>query len=144
MSSSAFVAAGILVQHLVIVLDGGLIVAFAIINLTQVILRISRQISIAVGLQVLSELLRGQIIFTGIVIAERSVIEHIRGRRLILSSAWTTRSSARLTLGRRLKVLLCSLDVIKLLADFCQPRFELVYSVMQRLHLAGNLVNFSG
>src|SRR5215831_16869794 len=58
LGSGAFVTSGILVQYLVVVLDGSLEVAATIVNLAQIELRVAGQIVVAVYLQELSKLLR--------------------------------------------------------------------------------------
>ena len=79
---SGLVSARILVQDLVISLDGAGEISLAISNLSQIELRVAGQIGVAINLQILRELLRGQVVLVGVVVAQSVVIELVGGRGL--------------------------------------------------------------
>src|SRR5258708_32986331 len=58
-STGVFIAAGILVKDLVVIVDGSLEVAAAIVNLSQIKLGVAGEVGVSVDLYVLRELLRG-------------------------------------------------------------------------------------
>src|ERR1700682_6839912 len=82
MRAGVFVSARVLVQHFVVVVNGLPKLAAAIVDLTQIKLRITRAIGIGVELQVLCELLCRQIILAGVEISHSAVVERVRRGRL--------------------------------------------------------------
>src|SRR5579885_3283840 len=70
-----FVAAGILLDHFVVVLHRLLIVPLLVLNIRDVVLRVSRQIGVAVILDVIGELLSGEVVLRAVVVAERIVVQ---------------------------------------------------------------------
>src|SRR5205807_3594082 len=103
---SVLVASGVLIQYPVVILNGALKISRAIVNLPNIKLGVSGEIGIAVDLEILFELLQGQIVLSRVEVAQGVVVQHIRRRSLILRRlSIGGRWSSRLGGGRILDVL---------------------------------------
>ena len=75
-----FLAAGKLLQHLVIILHSCVEVALAVLDVREIELGVAGEIGVAVVLQVVAEFLRRKVIFAGVIVAQRVVVEDVGWR----------------------------------------------------------------
>ena len=107
MRGCGLVAAGEVLQYLIVVLDGLLVVALLELKFRQIKIGIPGKIGIGVELDVVAKFLHGNVIFASVVVAERVVVENVGRRRL--------GGRSRGLLGA--KTLLGSLHIFELLAE---------------------------
>ena len=79
--SGCFASTGVLFEDFVVIFHSRIEVALTILDVGEIELRIAREVGGPVILQVVAEFLRRQIVFTGVVVAQRVVKQRVRGRR---------------------------------------------------------------
>src|SRR5258708_23474907 len=84
MCTGVLVPARILIEDFVVISYGRLVVTTAVVEFTQIKLRVARTIGVGVELQILGELLRRQIILAAVKVSQRAVVERVRRRGLSL------------------------------------------------------------
>src|SRR5258708_38599921 len=131
-----FISRGKVLQNLIVALRRLLIVSLAKLNFAEIEIAVSGEIGVGIVLDIVGKFLRGEVVLVAIVVAQRVVVEHIRRR----SRSRGLLLRLRCGLLRR-QALLRRLHVLELLAYFSEARLQFIERVIERLDLAGELVN---